>query len=162
MRGAIAERLKLLRARVGYSQKEVGQIIGVSQAAINRYELDIAMPMHEKLLHYTEHFDVSLDYVYGRTDNPQGMLFDYEPDALKEQFSDREQMERFIEFCFEPESAGNEKLKTVLADMLGADRLKKKKGVKIIDLSAVSQCYIYLTPLIDIGVRDDLLHLTPD
>jgi transcriptional regulator with XRE-family HTH domain len=127
---AIAERLKLLRNGVGYSQKEVGQIIGVSQATINRYELDIAMPMHEKLLHYAEHFDVSLDYLYGRTDNPQGMLFDYEPDSLKEQFSDKEQLERFIEFCFEPGSPGNEKLKTVLVDMLGGDRPKKKKGVK--------------------------------
>ncbi|MDR1135154.1 MAG: helix-turn-helix domain-containing protein [Clostridiales Family XIII bacterium] len=123
----IAERLKLLRNGVGYSQKEVGQIIGVSQATINRYELDIAMPMHEKLLHYAEHFDVSLDYLYGRTDNPQGMLFDYEPGSLKDQFSDREQFERFIEFCFEPGSPGNEKLKTVLVDMLGGDRLGKKK-----------------------------------
>jgi hypothetical protein len=28
-------------------------------------------------------------------------------------------MERFIEFCFEPGTAGNEKLKAVLVDMLG-------------------------------------------
>jgi transcriptional regulator with XRE-family HTH domain len=127
----IAERLRLLRNGVGYSQKEVGQIIGVSQATINRYELDIAMPMHEKLLHYAEHFDVSLDYLYGRTDNPQGMLFDYEPDSLKDQFSDKEQLERFIEFCFEPGSPGNEKLKSTLVDMLGGNRLEKKKKGKV-------------------------------
>jgi transcriptional regulator with XRE-family HTH domain len=126
---AIAERLRTLRLGVGYSQKEVGEIIGVSQATINRYELDVGMPMHEKLLRYAEHFDVSLDYIYGRTDNPQGMLFDYEPDSLKERFSDREKLEQFIEFCFEPGSPGNEKLKTVLVDMLGGDHLgKKKKG----------------------------------
>jgi transcriptional regulator with XRE-family HTH domain len=124
----IAERLNLLRNGMGYSQKEVGQIIGVSQATINRYELDIAMPMHEKLLHYAEHFDVSLDYLYGRTDNPQGMLFDYEPASLKDQFSDKEHLERFIEFCFEPGSPGNEKLKTVLVDMLGGSVKHKKKG----------------------------------
>jgi transcriptional regulator with XRE-family HTH domain len=108
--------------------RKVGEIIGVSQATINRYELDVGMPMHEKLLRYAEHFDVSLDYIYGRTDNPQGTLFDYEPDSLKEQFSDREQLERFIEFCFEPGSPGNEKLKTVFADMLGGGQSKPKSG----------------------------------
>lgn len=59
------------------------------------------------------------------------MLFDYEPDSFKDQFSDKEQIERFIEFCFEPGSPGNEKLKTVLVDMLGGDQPgKKKKGKK--------------------------------
>jgi hypothetical protein len=38
-------------------------------------------------------------------------------------------MERFIEFSFEPGTAGNEKLKSVLADMLGGKcgKTKRKK-----------------------------------
>jgi transcriptional regulator with XRE-family HTH domain len=124
----IAERLKALRLGVGFSQVQMAKAMGVEQSTINRYEHDIGMPQHKRLLRYADYFDVSLDYIYGRTDDPQGKLYRYEPEAIREQFTDKAQMERFIEFCFEPGTAGNEKLKTVLADMLGGSEDGKKKG----------------------------------
>jgi transcriptional regulator with XRE-family HTH domain len=124
----IADRLRALRLGVGFSQQQIAKILGVEQSTINRYEHDNGMPAHERLLHYADYFDVSLDYIYGRTDNPQGKSYDFEPDVLKEQFTDKAQMERFIEFCFEPGTAGNEKLKAVIADMLGSPEKGKKKG----------------------------------
>jgi transcriptional regulator with XRE-family HTH domain len=123
----IAERLKALRLGVGFSQAQLAKVMGVEQSTINRYEHDVGMPQHKRLLHYADYFDVSLDYIYGRTDNPQGKLYRYEPKAIKEQFTDKAQMERFIEFCFEPGTAGNEKLKAVLAEMLGTGSQGKKK-----------------------------------
>jgi transcriptional regulator with XRE-family HTH domain len=125
---AIAERLKALRLGVGFSQEQVAKIIGVKQSTINRYEHNNGTPTPERLLIYANYFDVSLDYVFGRTDNPQGKAYEFEPDVLKEQFTDKAQMERFIEFCFEPGTAGNEKLKSVLVDMLGGGQSKNKQG----------------------------------
>jgi transcriptional regulator with XRE-family HTH domain len=124
----ISDRLRALRLGVGFSQQQVAKILGVEQSTINRYEHDNGTPTPERLLHYADYFDVSLDYIYGRTDNPQGKSYDFEPDILKEQFTDKAQMERFIEFCFEPGTAGNEKLKAVIADMLGSPARGKKKG----------------------------------
>ena len=39
-----------------------------------------------------------------------------------------EQLKRFVEYCFEPGTAANEKLKAVLVNMLSGDQPKKKKG----------------------------------
>jgi hypothetical protein len=54
----------------------------------------------------------------------------YQPQSFKEKFEDKEQLKRLVEYCFEPGTAGNEKLKAVLADMLGAEEQGKKKGDK--------------------------------
>jgi hypothetical protein len=69
---------------------------------------------------------VSLDYIYGRTDDPQGAMGKREVGALKEQFSDDEKLRKFVEFCFEPGTTGNEKLKEVIIEMLGGTGEKKK------------------------------------
>ena len=50
---------------------------------------------------------MSLDYIFGRTDNPQGKLYEYHP---KIEQTDPE-MEKFIEMCFDPKSPTNERLK---------------------------------------------------
>ena len=48
------------------------------------------------LCRYADFFDVSLDYILGRTDQPQGKLYEYKPTYSPE----REDMRRFIEMCF--------------------------------------------------------------
>jgi len=68
---------------------------------------------------------VSLDYIFGRTDNTQGIVEKQETIALKEQFANEEKMKSFVEFCFQPGTAGNEKLKAVLVEMLGGNPPKK-------------------------------------
>jgi transcriptional regulator with XRE-family HTH domain len=97
-------------------------MIGVKQSSVNRYESGQSVPSPKNMIWYADYFDVSLDYIYGRTDNPQGKLYSYEPKAIREQFEDEEKMKRFIEFCFEPGTAGNEKLKSVLTEMLGGKK----------------------------------------
>ena len=60
-------------------------------------------------------FDVSMDYIFGRTDNPQGKLYEYKP---KIQQNDP-QMQKFVEMCFDPASPMNARLKETLLQMLG-------------------------------------------
>lgn len=67
----IAERIKLLRSNKGLSQKELADIIQVHQSSEQRFEYGTARPSLDTLLLLADYFDVSLDYLVGRSDNPQ-------------------------------------------------------------------------------------------
>ena len=110
----VAERLRHLREGVKLSQMKMAEVVGVKQSSLNRYELNQASPTFETLLRYADYFDVSLDYIFGRTDNPQGRLYEYRP---KIEQSDPA-MEKFVEMCFDPNSPMNERLKETLLQML--------------------------------------------
>lgn len=75
----VAERLPSLRESVKLSQVKMAEIVGVKQSSLNRYELNQASPTFETLTRYADYFDVSMDYIFGRTDNPQGKLYEYKP-----------------------------------------------------------------------------------
>ena len=111
----IGERLRTLREGVKLSQTKLGEMVGTSQANIGRYETDICTPPAETFLWYADYFDVSLDWIYGRTDKPQGKLYKYQPKIAE----DSEEMRRFIEMCFDPKSPMNDRLKQTLIEMLG-------------------------------------------
>lgn len=111
----VAERLRYLRESVKLSQVKMAEVVGVKQSSLNRYELNQASPTFETLTRYADYFDVSMDYIFGRTDNPQGKLFEYKP---KIEQNDPE-MKRFVEMCFDPKSPMNERLKETLLQMLG-------------------------------------------
>lgn len=79
----LGQRLKELRLSVKLSQKKMAEILGTQQTSINRYETNQYDPPTKTILVYADYFDVSIDYLFGRTDNPQGRLYKYEPKALK-------------------------------------------------------------------------------
>ena len=107
----IGQRLRDLRQGVKLSQMKLCSLNGkISQSALNRYENGISEVSNEVLLWYADYFDVSLDYIFGRTDNPQGKLYDYQPKIMK----DNKQMQELIEMCFDPSSPANAKLKETL------------------------------------------------
>ena len=111
----IGERLRHLRDSVKLSQVKLAKLMGTTQASINRYETDGSNPPPEIFLWYADYFDVSLDYIFGRTDKPHGKLYDYHPKI--EQTS--EEMRQFVEMCFDPNSPMNDRLKQTLLEMLG-------------------------------------------
>ena len=113
MKEMIGERLKALRVGVRLSQTKLAGILGTQQSSINRYEQGQAVPGPEMFVKYADYFDVSMDYIFGRTDNPQGKLYEYKPTYSPE----REDMRRFIEMCFDPASPANAKLKETLLRM---------------------------------------------
>ena len=65
-----AERLRALRSARGLTQKDVYTAIGVSPIVYQRYEYG-RYPAYEKLLSLADYFDVSLDYLVGRSDDPK-------------------------------------------------------------------------------------------
>ena len=110
----IAQRIRALRETAKVSQAKIAELIGTNQSAINRYENAQSVPSPKLLLWYADYFDVSMDYIYARTDKPQGKLYEYNPKIS----ADGEQFRQFIEMCFDPESPMNEKLKQTLIGMV--------------------------------------------
>jgi len=118
----LSQRLRGLREGIKISQVKLGELIDVTQASINRYETDRATPPPETLLWYADYFDVSLDYIFGRTDKPQGATYEYKPKFVESS----EEMKQFVEMCFDPRSSMNDRLKQTLIQMLSESGGKKK------------------------------------
>ena len=109
----VGGRLKGLREGIRLSQKELARKLGITQSGVNRYENSQAEASYKTLLLYADYFDVSMDYIYGRTDQPQGKLYDFKP-----KIKDNEDMRLFIEMCFDPNSPMSSKLKDTLLEMM--------------------------------------------
>lgn len=122
----IAGRLKEIRVAHRYSQKQIAEMCGMAQATIGRYETHAADPSPETLLWYAETFEVSLDYIYGRTDNPNGMLYQQNSDEMKASISDERDMEIFAKMCFAPGTLINDKLKETIISLLREETKNKE------------------------------------
>ena len=59
-----------LRKAAGLSQKELGEVLGLSQKAISTIESGQRGTTIEKLVVLAEYFHVSTDYLLGITDDP--------------------------------------------------------------------------------------------
>jgi len=66
----LAVQLKKIRAEMGFTQKQVADGIGVTEQAYQRYEYGKVVPSALVLIALADFFDVSLDYLVGRSDDP--------------------------------------------------------------------------------------------
>lgn len=64
-------RLKDLRTKRRMSQVRLGVELDLSQDTISRYENRQREADYQTLLDIADYFNVSLDYLFGRTDNPE-------------------------------------------------------------------------------------------
>ena len=60
--------LKVLRTKKGISQQQLASVIHVSQQSINKYENHDVEPNLDTLCALADYFNVSIDYIVGRTD----------------------------------------------------------------------------------------------
>ena len=116
----VASQLKALRLSIKKSQKQLAEMIGTTQQSVFRYETGQGFPPEEVLLWYADYFDVSLDYLFGRTENPQGKLYENVPRPLRED----EHYQEFVEMCFDPSSAANAKLKEAVLKLFEEHKTK--------------------------------------
>jgi len=107
----IGSRLKELRATTGKSQDGLSKLFGSNQSTLNRYENDQSDIPNRVLLWYADYFDVSMDYIYCRTDNPQGKLYKYKPHIPNKD------LQQFIDMCFDKDSPMSERLKQTIVSM---------------------------------------------
>ena len=51
-------------------QKQLAEGIGASERGIQQYELGERKPTYDMLIALADYFDISLDYLVGRSDDP--------------------------------------------------------------------------------------------
>ena len=66
-----SEVLRELRIEKKISQKALGEVLGISDRNIRFYETGEHRPDFEGLLILADYFQVSLDYLVGRSDDPE-------------------------------------------------------------------------------------------
>ncbi|MCL1789635.1 MAG: helix-turn-helix domain-containing protein [Oscillospiraceae bacterium] len=66
----LSERLKTLRKSRKLTQKQVAKDIGISERGYQRYEAN-EKPLYDVLIALADYFNVSIDYLVGRSDNPK-------------------------------------------------------------------------------------------
>ena len=65
-------RLRELRKSRNLSQEALAMRLGAYQNSISRYERGVRDPGIDELIAFADFFDVSIDYLVGRTDDPWG------------------------------------------------------------------------------------------
>ena len=103
----IAARIRTLREQAFFSQQRLSKALGIAQSSLCRYETGETEPSAAVLLKYADFFDVSMDYIFGRTDA-----------APVRKSVDEPELEQFIEMCFDPKSSANARLKETLKQMM--------------------------------------------
>ena len=118
----VAQRLKSLRESVGLSQAKLAALMGAPQASVNRYENGQSSPPLKILRWYADFFDVSLDYIFARTEQPEGKLYEHKPKVVEAITQDNKELRQFVDMCFDPASPVSEKLRETLTKLLEEQR----------------------------------------
>ena len=63
--------LKLLRKSKGYTQIALQMKTGIEQSLLSKFESGERTPPTETLVRLADFYDVSIDYILCRTDNPK-------------------------------------------------------------------------------------------
>lgn len=63
-------RLKELRKKNNLTQVSLAEKLGLTERQYQRLEANDSKPMYDNLLALADYFDVSLDYLVGRSDDP--------------------------------------------------------------------------------------------
>ena len=64
------QRLREMREKKGENQEQIAKLLGISRTSNTKYENGLHDPSMESLNILAEHFNVSTDYLLGRTDDP--------------------------------------------------------------------------------------------
>ena len=64
-------RLKSLRLKKNKTQLNVQLETGIEQALLSKYESGKRIPPTETLIILADYYNVSIDYILGRTENPE-------------------------------------------------------------------------------------------
>lgn len=64
-------RLKELRKNKGYTQISLQMQTGIEQALLSKFENEERIPPTETLVRLADFYNVSIDYILCRTDNPE-------------------------------------------------------------------------------------------
>ena len=75
------ERLRKMREKQGFSQRELARLCGLGEVMVHRYESGTTDPSTKYLTVIAEKLAVSTDYLVGLSDSPNGPVDNSELDA---------------------------------------------------------------------------------
>ncbi|SFL09482.1 helix-turn-helix domain-containing protein [Halanaerobium salsuginis] len=93
-----SDRLKKLRKEKNLYQKELAEYLGVSRPTITQYESGARKPDNDTLEKIADHFNVTVDYLLGRTDERSPA------DKIKKAISDDPELQETWEQIFQREN----------------------------------------------------------
>jgi transcriptional regulator with XRE-family HTH domain len=93
----LGERIKQLRLEHELTQEEFGKLFGVTKYSVSLYESNKSSPSDEIKKKIAEHFNVSLDWLMGRTDVRNAFIPDEYAKKHKVTKKDLLQYEDFIQ-----------------------------------------------------------------
>lgn len=67
---SFAKRLKELRKAKGLTLEQLGNDIGTTRATLSNFENEKKKPSLDMVIKIADYFQVSIDYLVGRTDDP--------------------------------------------------------------------------------------------
>jgi len=91
----------------------------IDSATYSQKMMELTTSYQKVIIKYADFFDVSADYILGRTDKPEGKLYNNEPELLRLSVIREGEWSGFIEACFDPRSPMNKKLKDLMLSMSG-------------------------------------------
>lgn len=101
------ERLKDLRKKRSLTQSQLGEKLNVTKASISGYENDTRSPDRETLVKIAEIFNVTTDYLLGRTEDkekaPTLVAAHLDDDLTEEQL---DEVKNFIDFIKQRDHGG--------------------------------------------------------
>ena len=59
----VADRIKALRERKGYTQSDLAKQLGITRSSVNAWELGISVPSTQYIVELSQIFKVSTDYL---------------------------------------------------------------------------------------------------
>jgi len=88
-REIVAERLRTLRTKNNYTQKQIAELTNIDPTTYAGYENKISTPALSALVRLADEYNVSLDYITGRTEDLGGIKAKEEKDSEEIQIIDR-------------------------------------------------------------------------
>ncbi len=113
-------RLKELRTLKKYTQQELADYLKISKSSVNMYERGEREPGLDMLEAIADFFNVDLDYLMGKSDNPQKYLIERVTDVPL-----TPDEKRLLDYFRAFNEEGQEKLLDTASDMAQLDRYKK-------------------------------------
>ena len=114
----VASRLKSLRKEKGLTQSDMAKLLNITQNAIFRYESGQNEPSLSTILFYSEYFNVSIDYIFGKERKITSS-------QMNKRASEKEDIKEFIDYCFTPGTELFELIKDYVKELVnkGIDNL---------------------------------------
>jgi len=128
----VSERLKQLRKEYKLSQKQVAEILGISESGYGYYEQGRNEPSIEMLNKLADRYNVTIDYLLGRTDDPT-----LQSSGVQEQRGE-------YKADFDPISEINRLLKEYGIEQMGFFDIEKWKDMTPEDIRSLEDYFNYL------------------